>query len=206
MLVKKIIMDMLPSMWPLITFVCVVAISMRLTFLKGSKKFILYKELMTLVFIIYILCLYYVVTGQDMNPGTNNFIPFKEIMRYDVTSSLFYRNVIGNILLFIPFGYMITDMLRLKAGKCNIFIASLLTILTSLSTEVIQMFIGRSFDIDDIFLNFIGGLFGFVLYYIFHFIYKKLPERYHNNGFKLMCYLMICLIFITLFALFYTMR
>ena len=38
MVVKEIIKDMLPSMWPLITFVSVVAISLRLAFLKGSKS------------------------------------------------------------------------------------------------------------------------------------------------------------------------
>ena len=57
MLVRNIIMDMLPSMWPLLTFVSVVAISMRIAFLKGSKRFVLHRELMALVFIIYILCL-----------------------------------------------------------------------------------------------------------------------------------------------------
>lgn len=199
----EIIFDLLP----MIVLFSVVSILIRLiTCIYAKEKIVFYREIKSLIYIIYTFALFKLITTTDFSSYSNNFILFKEIMRYDVTSSLFYRNVVGNILLFIPFGYMITDMLRLKAGKCNIFIASLLTILTSLSTEVIQMFIGRSFDIDDIFLNFIGGLFGFVLYYIFHFIYKKLPERYHNNGFKLMCYLMICLIFITLFALFYTMR
>ena len=37
MIAKKVIMDMLPTMWPLLTFVCVVAISLRIVYLKGKK-------------------------------------------------------------------------------------------------------------------------------------------------------------------------
>ena len=59
MVIKEVIKDMLPSMWPMLVFVSVVAISLRLAFLKGSRKFVLHKELMALVFILYILCLYY---------------------------------------------------------------------------------------------------------------------------------------------------
>ena len=55
MLVKQIINEMLPTMWPLLVFVSVVAISLRLAFLKGNSKFILHKELMALIFILYIL-------------------------------------------------------------------------------------------------------------------------------------------------------
>ena len=51
MLVKQIINEMWPTMWPLIVFVSVVAISLRLAFLKGNSKFILHKELMALILV-----------------------------------------------------------------------------------------------------------------------------------------------------------
>lgn len=201
--VYEIIFDL----FPMIVLFSVVTILIRLiTCVYAKEKIIFYKEIKSLIYIIYTFALFKLISTSDFSSYSNNFILFKEIMRYDVTSSLFYRNVIGNILLFIPFGYMITDMLKQQVGKCNIFIAGLVTTVTSLSTEVIQMFIGRSFDIDDIFLNFVGGIIGFILFYLFHFIYKKLPERFHNNGFKLFCYLSICVAFIVLFILFYTMR
>lgn len=201
--VYTIVFDLLP----MIVLFCVVTILIRfITCIYAKEKIIFYKEIKNLIYIIYTFALFKLISTSDFSSYSNNFILFKEIMRYDISSSLFYRNVIGNILLFIPFGYMITDMLRQQAGKCNIFIAGLVTIVTSLSTEVIQMFIGRSFDIDDIFLNFIGGVIGFILFYLFHFIYRKLPDKFHNNGFKLFCYLAICLSFILLFILFYTLR
>lgn len=201
--VYNIVFDLLP----MVILFSVVMISIRIiTSFYVKEKIVFYREIKALIYIIYTFALFKLITTSDFSSYSNNFILFKEIMRYDVTSSLFYRNVIGNILLFIPFGYMITDMIRVKAGKCNIFIAMLVTLVTSLSTEIIQMFIGRSFDIDDIFLNLIGGTTGFLLYYIFHYIYRKLPEKFHNNGFKLFCYLGICIIFVIAFLIFYTMR
>lgn len=201
--VYNIVFDLLPMV---ILFSVVMILIRIITSFYAKEKIVFYREIKTLIYIIYTFALFKLITTSDFSSYSNNFTLFKEIMRYDVTSSLFYRNVIGNILLFIPFGYMITDMIRVKAGKCNIFIAMLVTIVTSLSTEIIQMFIGRSFDIDDIFLNLIGGTSGFLLYYIFHFIYRKLPEKFHNNGFKLFCYLGICVIFVIAFLIFYTMR
>ncbi len=59
-------------------------------------------------------------------------------MRYKLTSVLFYRNVVGNILLFLPFGFLITDMIHDKTNKLNIFISTFIVFMRSLSIEVRQ--------------------------------------------------------------------
>lgn len=169
----------------------------------SKEKLILYKELKNLIYIIYCFALFNLVTTTDFESFSNNFIPFKEIMRYRTTSVLFYRNVIGNIALFIPFGFMITDMVKEKAHKTNILITSLITFLTSLSIETIQMFIGRSFDIDDILLNLVGGMIGFIIYHITHLIYKHIPDEYKTNKIKLLFFIFMILLFILLFILLY---
>ena len=76
--------DVLEMTWPMILISVVLLSSIRLSYLLKSKKpFVLHKELLTLFFIIYILCLFQVVTFQDINSfGSNNFIPFREITRY----------------------------------------------------------------------------------------------------------------------------
>ena len=94
----------LSDIWPMIFIFTIILISVRILYLVINKKsFVFHKELLMLCFIVYILLLYYTVTFQDNNYGTNNFVPFKEIFRYNITSRLFIRNVLGNILLFIPF-------------------------------------------------------------------------------------------------------
>ncbi|MCR5483431.1 MAG: VanZ family protein, partial [Bacilli bacterium] len=45
--------------------------------------------------------------------------------------------------------------------------------LTSLGIETTQMYIGRSFDVDDIILNFVGGLFGYFIFLIIKRIFKE---------------------------------
>ena len=194
MVVREIIKDMLPSMWPLITFVSVVAISLRLAYLKGSKKFVLHKELMSLIFIIYILCLYFVVTGQDVNYGGVNLIPFKEMFRYEFGSYKFMKNIVGNILLFIPYGYFSSYYLNNKKVGTNIVVC----LIATLCIECIQYYIGRVFDIDDIILNVLGGFLGYLLYVALSAIKSKLPRFMKSEAFinfVVILIIVLCIVF-----------
>ena len=95
--------------WPMIIISIVILVSFRLTYLlKNHERLVLYKELLMLSFVIYILCLFQVVTIQDdVTWSSNNFIPFREIFRYDFGSRLFFKNVIGNMIMFLPFGFFV---------------------------------------------------------------------------------------------------
>ena len=113
----------------------------------------------------YVIALFEVVTFQDVSWSSSNFIPFNEMLRYDFGTKLFFKNVVGNMLMFIPFGFFTSYFLKLK----KVYSVFLLTLLTSITIETTQLLIGRVFDIDDIILNVIGGLIG---YLIFKIIYK----------------------------------
>lgn len=190
MVVRDIIVDMLPSMWPLITFVSVVAISLRLAYLKGSKRFVLHRELMALVFIIYILCLYYVVTGQDINYGGVNLIPFKEMFRYEIGSYKFMKNIVGNILLFIPYGFFSSYYLENRKIGTNVLVC----LIATFCIESIQYYIGRVFDIDDIILNVIGGFCGCLLYVALTAIKGKLPKFMKSDAFLNFLFILIIIL------------
>lgn len=167
------ILNFLKSLWPMLLLFTIVITSIRiLDIIINKKKLVLHQDLMNLMFIIYLFLLFQLVTTTDFESFSNNFIPFKEIMRYKIDSSLFYRNVIGNIILFVPFGYLVSYYIK----KPKYYVTLILTLITSLSTEIIQMYIGRSFDIDDILLNFIGGLIGYLIYKIQFIIIEKLPN------------------------------
>ena len=192
MVVREIIKDMLPTMWPLLTFVSVVAVSLRVAFLKGSKRFVLHRELMALVFIIYILCLYFVVTAQDINYGGINLVPFKEMFRYEIGSYKFMKNIIGNILLFIPYGFFSSYYLNNKKISTNV----VLCLIASLSIECIQNYIGRVFDIDDIILNVFGGFCGCLLFVALAAIRSKLPRFMKSDGFLNLLFILIIILFV----------
>lgn len=172
-LIPSEILKYIKTLWPMLLLFIIVICSIRvIDIIFNKKKIIIHQELMNLIFIIYLLLLFQLVTTTDFESYSNNFIPFKEIMRYSVDSSLFYRNVIGNIILFVPFGYLVS--FYLKSPKY--YITLILVVITSVSTEVIQMYIGRSFDIDDIMLNIIGGLIGYLVFKIQSKIIEKLPD------------------------------
>ena len=113
MIIKNLVEDIMPDIWPMVLIITVIISSLRIAYLlNNNKKFCLHKEVLSLIFVIYILCLYHVVTFQDINYGVNNFIPFREIFRYTIGSSKFIKNIIGNIALFIPFGFFTSYYLR----------------------------------------------------------------------------------------------
>lgn len=147
---------------PMIIISVVVAITLRAAdIVKNKKTFCFYKELIALSFIIYILCLFQVVTFQDNNNiSSNNLIPFREMFRYDLGSRLFLKNVLGNIIMFLPYGFFTSYFLKEK----KLLPILILTVVTSLTIECTQLMIGRVFDIDDILLNIMGGVLGHYLY------------------------------------------
>ena len=149
---------------PMIIISVVVAITLRVAdIVKNKRVFCFYKELIALSFIIYILCLFQVVTFQDNNNiSSNNLIPFREMFRYDLGSRLFLKNVLGNIIMFLPYGFFTSYFLKEKK-LLPIFI---LTAVASLTIESTQLMIGRVFDIDDILLNIVGGILGHYLYIV----------------------------------------
>ena len=159
----------------------VIVVSFRLSYiLKNKEKIVLYKELLMLSFSIYILCLFQVVTFQDdASWATNNFIPFKENLRYNMTSRLFFKNVVGNMLMFLPFGFFISYYLK----NTKPFLTLFLTIVASVSIEVVQMSIGRVFDVDDIILYVIGGMIGYLGYFILVKIGEKTPKVLKSEWF-----------------------
>ena len=98
-----------------------------------------------------------------------NLEPFKEIKRFwSNRNALGWRSVItnlaGNIIAFVPFGFFLPMLCRL--GR-NIISCILLSGLFSLAVESVQLFtkVG-AFDVDDIMLNAVGGLVGYLFYYM----------------------------------------
>ncbi len=163
----------LKEIWPMLLLFTIVLVILRISdaFI-NKKRIIIYKDLFMLMFILYMFLLFELVTTTDFESFSNNFIPFKEITRYDFSSKLFYKNVLGNVLLFIPFGYCVSNILKNK----KIYITAIITFITSISIELIQMNIGRSFDIDDIILNLSGGLVGYLLYKLLEKLKNMLPD------------------------------
>ncbi len=179
--VTRTIQNLISLTWPMVLISVVVLVSLRITYLiKNRQHLTLYKELLMLSFIIYILCLFQVVTFQDdVSWSSNNFIPFKEILRYRLGSRLFLKNVLGNMILFLPFGFFTTHYIKTN----KVYLVLILTVIASVSIELVQLSIGRVFDVDDIILNICGGVLGYYIYALMRKIGKKLPSFFKSEIF-----------------------
>jgi len=135
------------------------------------------------LFIAYLLLLFYLLFfsesyGRTMDSGYRyNLELFKEIRRFwSNRDSLGWNSVItnlaGNIVAFAPFGFFLPLLCR--AGK-NVFGCVMLSALFSLAVETVQLLskVG-AFDVDDILLNAVGGLTGFLAYYL---VWRPLTKR-----------------------------
>ena len=148
------------------------------------KKEFNHKAVMKLLFIIYMCVLVYVVffaeaMGRTPQDGyVYNLTPLKEIKRFmkyiwdnDALGRAARLNIFGNIIAFIPFGIYLPYTSESKPGFISTF---LYTFSLSLTIELVQLItkVG-SCDVDDIILNALGGVIGYILWYIYTKLRKK---------------------------------
>lgn len=129
-----------------------------------------------ILFIIYLIFLINVLFldekyGRVTGVKGYNLEPFKTIknyIKYSGTDTMM-RNIFGNIVAFMPFGFFVPVILRKTR---NFIFMILLSGLMSLLVEVLQYhFAVGSFDVDDIILNTAGGFLGYLIYKICYYIY-----------------------------------
>ena len=141
-------------------------------------------------FILYIgLLVYFTIFAESMGRTVPivsssyryNLVPLKEIKRFLCnTDTLGWKpvilNVVGNVVAFIPFGYFLP---RLFKYRIKFIRAALITFDLSLAIEIIQLLtrVG-SLDVDDLFLNTIGGVIGYILCAI---VWWKHSKYYHKR-------------------------
>lgn len=99
-------------------------------------------------------------TGEGVN-----LVPFRTVLRFirHFDADLFGVNIVGNIVMFIPWGFGLV-LLWKKNRKIRVIPA--LSLSLPLFIETCQLFIGRSVDVDDLILNFAGSCLGAGLYFL----------------------------------------
>ena len=107
-IIDTTVYEVLKITWPTLLIAVILVVTMRIGYLlKHRSEFVFYKEILYLCFMLYILCVFQLVTEKDLNSiDGNNLRLFSEIMRYDFGSRLFFKNIIGNVLLFVPYGFL----------------------------------------------------------------------------------------------------
>ncbi len=192
MVVKSIIEDMWDSIWPMITFISIVAVTISGAYLfRGSKKLVLHKELLSWIFIIYILCLYYILMRKS-NVGIN-LIPIVGLFD-DITAN--YGFIIHNILIFVPLGFFASYYLSNRKAGTMLMVSLLVAGLT----EGLQYYMGRGFNVDIVVFNVLGGFIGYLLYVGLMAIKGKLPKFMKSDAF-INIVVILLIILVVLFSL-----
>lgn len=141
-------------------------------------------RLSLLLLMIYgILVIYFVLysdrlgRSEGYNTYRYNLVLFDEIQRFIryreyVSPGAFLLNLAGNLLVFFPVGFLIPIWRLEKTGVIRILIYAFLM---SLGIETLQLVskVGV-FDVDDLLLNTLGALLGYV-------VYRIVQSMYHNN-------------------------
>ena len=125
-----------------------------------------------ILFLSYLMLLMYFMFFSEMLGRTDadriisyNLQPFKEILRFwkyrDVLGyQAVFWNLGGNILCFMPFGFFV---MWLWKNMDRWYLVASLSLYLSLLIELVQFFMKvGSFDVDDLLLNTVGGILGYI--------------------------------------------
>lgn len=125
------------------------------------------------LFVIYLILLVYLLffserMGRTQAHGYSyNLVLFDEIHRYlrywrIIGLPVVFMNLAGNIIAFIPFGILVPVLFRFER---NLFGLAGTAFLFSLLVETVQLLTQRgSFDVDDLLLNTLGGIIGYLVF------------------------------------------
>lgn len=155
-------------------FVTLVCISEKFFRLNINKKV---KIFLFLIIILDILS----VTLINRNINSSNLIvllPFQSYINlffsdWKNAAVFAWRQIIGNVLIFIPFGMLVSELFNKKSLK----VCAISGLIFSLMIETIQMIFGLGkTETDDVINNTLGAIFGFLVYYSI--------ENLRNRDFK----------------------
>lgn len=181
--------------WPILIIFIITMISLRFFYLRSNReKICFYKEFFSILAIVYIFLLFQLLTKVELNQGSGyNLVPFTEIFRYEIGSKLFVYNVVGNIMAFVLFGIIVSAYIKPKTALAPF----LISLIVSTTVEFVQLNIGRSFDVDDIILNVVGCIIGYLLYIGCSAIHSHLPKALQKDGIlNVICFIIIVIIII----------
>ena len=127
------------------------------------KKGICKQYFPTVLFCLYIgFVLWITLIDRRIGGRQSNLTPFWEYANVvnDVQRSYFIRQIIGNILLLMPFGFLISFLPKLQDIKWKSVLLSALCF--SAFIELMQFITGRGLmEFDDVFNNTVGAVLGY---------------------------------------------
>lgn len=153
------------------------------------KKLI--SNILTLAFVGYmVLLIYFLFFSEEYGRTTHytdyqyNLTLFRELSRYikyrDVVGiDYFLINVVGNVVVFMPFGFFVPSLEKKRRRLFFDFLKiTVLGFLFSLTVETVQLVTKVGcFDVDDLMLNTVGVALGYICYAVCRGIFRQFRKR-----------------------------
>ncbi|KYD08609.1 VanZ family protein [Heyndrickxia sporothermodurans] len=149
--------------------------------LKKVRKIL--KIIFWLIFFVYFCYMLYILfLGRYRIPATQenyNIIPFKTIKMYidyydHFNFTIWFSNLFGNVLAFMPLGFLAPLLIKRLNGFLKVLF---LSFFTTVIVESIQLtYHVGGFDVDDIILNTIGGVLGYLVFLLVYTNIKSLSK------------------------------
>ncbi len=150
------------------------------------KKKLIHNGIRIFFYLYVIIIFYFVLLSERYGRGSGyqtshvNLVLFKEIHRFWkyrhlLSTEAVITNLFGNVFAFSPFGFMLPIVTEKRKGfiraVCSTFIFSLI-----IETSQLILKVGV-FDVDDLLMNTIGGLIGYVVYRILLEFYQLIKRK-----------------------------
>jgi len=125
------------------------------------------------------------IMGNALDPNRMNFIPFMLFKRMamvkdDQQLQQMIVIFLGNILMFMPIGFF-SALLWKKIKTLKILLTGTLT---TLFIEIVQMFVGRETDIDDVIFNILGVYLGYLIYLLLNKLFGSFFDKFKVTAVK----------------------
>lgn len=144
------------------------------------NKINIFKCIGNLIFLVYIVAVLSITNVLYIKPSdftymhtALNLVPLvNTISDFMGNPQSVLRQVVLNIIFFMPFGFLFT-MLYLKKDKklLKVFVIALVF---STCIETTQFFVGRFMDVDDIIWNTSGAIIGSIIYFLINNLICKI--------------------------------
>ena len=181
--------DMLPYMIIALPFIIVLRFIYNK--MRGFKILRIYHEIGVVIFLLFMTALFsqtvmtFLYTGPAVTRSfTNlNLIPFRVFQDtyYAIIELSYWQpfiiNFLGNIFIFMPIGFMLPLLWKRLDRFWKV---ALIGLGTSLFIETTQLAQARSSDIDDLWLNTLGCILGYVVYLLTNKLYPRLVDNFRR--------------------------
>ena len=160
----------------LLTAVAVCLVYLGGAWWKRDGPFQVDKRRLAVVFIlaVYMAALVY-ITILSRDAGSRDQIDLRPFGTFEKNARRI-SYLAENILLFLPYGFMLPMVLPAKGRRWSVVLAAV--VLSSGAIEITQWFTGRGFcELDDVILNTLGGIIGYGLWLAVAFAVGRIRWR-----------------------------